>query len=107
MHFFHTTLDCATANTTLTNSDTANDEVTNEHTAARGGVEVHYLGIESYRNVSIFNWAENVQFRPEIVFYPKSKEEIIAIVQDAKKNNKRITMIGKGHCGILMEELTT
>ncbi len=58
---------------------------------------VEYLGIESYRDVKIVNWAENVQFHPEIVFVPKTKEDLIKIIQDAHIHQKRVTLIGKGH----------
>jgi hypothetical protein len=59
--------------------------------------DVQFLGIESYRDVDIANWAENVKFRPEVVFLPKTKNDLITIVNDAAKHGKRITIIGKGH----------
>src|SRR5258707_751173 len=58
---------------------------------------IKYLGIESYRNMKISNWAKNVQFRPEIVFIPKTRTDLIEIVKDANEKNKRITTIGKAH----------
>jgi L-gulonolactone oxidase len=61
------------------------------------GKNVRYLGIESYRGVHIYNWAQNVQFNPELVFLPQTRDDLVAIVKDAGKNNKRITLIGKGH----------
>src|SRR5262245_58101000 len=53
--------------------------------------------IERYYNKQIYNWAKNVSFRPEIVFVPKDKRELIEIVKQAKQYGKRITVIGKGH----------
>jgi UDP-N-acetylenolpyruvoylglucosamine reductase len=63
----------------------------------KSGPNVNYLGIESYRQVKIYNWAQNVQFTPQIIFFPKSSKDLVNIVNDARTQNKRLTVIGKGH----------
>ena len=63
----------------------------------RQGKNVKYLNIESYQDVAMYNWAENVQFKPEIVFFPKNQQDLVAIVKDANAKNKKITIMGKGH----------
>ncbi len=63
----------------------------------RQGPNVNYLNIESYRNPQIQNWSKIVQFKPEIIFYPKNQNEIIRIVQDANEKDKAVSIIGKGH----------
>ncbi len=43
------------------------------------------------------NWAGNQTCQPRKIFYPKTKEELIAIVQDAAKNKYRIHAYGSFH----------
>ncbi len=79
-------------------ANVANYEILLDEASEKTGIpDVSGLGIESYSNKKIHNWAENVVFTPEIFFVPKNKAELIAIVKLAQQNNKRITIIGKGH----------
>lgn len=71
--------------------------IQDENHEFKKGQNVRYLGIESYRDVQMHNWSREVHFRPEIVFFPKTREDIITIVKDANSRNKRISIIGKGH----------
>ncbi len=43
------------------------------------------------------NWGECVIAKPSKHYRPKSKNEIIRIIDDARKNNKTIRVVGSGH----------
>ncbi len=43
------------------------------------------------------NWSENVIWNPENVRLPKTEQEVIDIISEAKKTNKTIRVIGSGH----------
>lgn len=59
--------------------------------------QIVFDSVERQAHVRIRNWAENVDFTPELLLTPKNKTELLAIVNHAKRYQKRITMIGKGH----------
>lgn len=43
------------------------------------------------------NWARNVACQPADILHPRSEEEIIAILQRARKEGRRVRMVGSGH----------
>ncbi|GBB84313.1 hypothetical protein RclHR1_10920008 [Rhizophagus clarus] len=43
------------------------------------------------------NWAGNVSFKPDKIFYPKSVEDLKTYVKDAQKNGKKIRCAAEGH----------
>jgi FAD-linked oxidoreductase len=47
--------------------------------------------------MSMKNWSENVVWNPELVRLPKTEQEVVDIILEAKKNNKTIRVIGSGH----------
>lgn len=63
----------------------------------RSGPDVRYLGVESYRDVEILNWSQEIRFRPELIFFPKTRQEVVTIVKAAYASHKRISIMGKGH----------
>ncbi|MED1606603.1 D-arabinono-1,4-lactone oxidase [Cytobacillus kochii] len=46
---------------------------------------------------SIRNWAENVQFNAEQLFFPQSIEDVIKVINNARKEKKKIRVVGSGH----------
>ena len=45
----------------------------------------------------IRNWAGNVRFYPEDIFYPKTETELLSIVNKARENGKGIKVVGARH----------
>lgn len=43
------------------------------------------------------NWAGNVSFKPDKIFYPKSVEDLKSYVKSAQKNGKKIRCAAEGH----------
>lgn len=43
------------------------------------------------------NWAETVSCRPERVFYPRTRDDLVAIVRTARQNGRRVRAVGAGH----------
>ena len=43
------------------------------------------------------NWAGNVECVADNVFYPRSEEEIVTIIQQATTEGKRIRVVWEGH----------
>lgn len=43
------------------------------------------------------NWAGNVECVAEHIFYPRTEDEIVEIIQLATKEEKRIRVVGEGH----------
>lgn len=43
------------------------------------------------------NWAETVSCRPERIFYPRTREDLVAAVRVAHQNGKRVRAVGAGH----------
>ncbi len=46
---------------------------------------------------TIRNWGGNLQFRPATICYPDSEEAIIQLVRRARKEGRRIRVMGAGH----------
>ena len=68
-----------------------------EYHPDRGQDDIRYLGVESYQDILIQNWAGNVSFTPDKIFYPKTVDEVQRIIKDAYQKKFKISMIGKGH----------
>jgi hypothetical protein len=64
---------------------------------AKRGPDLRCFGVESYRGVLLHNWSREIHFRPELVFFPKSPADVIAIVEAAIARDKRISIMGKGY----------
>ena len=43
------------------------------------------------------NWAETVCCRPERIFYPETRDDLVAIVRAARREGKKVRAIGAGH----------
>ncbi len=43
------------------------------------------------------NWSGAVSCQPEKIVYPRSQEEIITVIQEAKQKGKNIRVVGSGH----------
>lgn len=43
------------------------------------------------------NWAGNVECTAEQIFYPRTEQEIVEIIHQAKAEGKRIRVVGEGH----------
>src|SRR5688572_22043055 len=43
------------------------------------------------------NWAGNVECTAEQIFYPRTEQEIVKIIHQAKAEGKRIRVVGEGH----------
>jgi hypothetical protein len=43
------------------------------------------------------NWAETVCCWPERVFYPRSRDDLVAIVRQARREGKKVRAVGAGH----------
>ena len=43
------------------------------------------------------NWANTLSAKPQCIFYPKSQDDLIALVKQAKANKKKIRMAGSSH----------
>lgn len=43
------------------------------------------------------NWAGNISFKPDKIFYPKSVEDLKSYVKSAQKNGKKIRCAAEGH----------
>lgn len=43
------------------------------------------------------NWAGNISFKPDKIFYPKSVEDLKNYVKSAQKNGKKIRCAAEGH----------
>lgn len=46
---------------------------------------------------SIQNWAGNVQFNAGQLFFPESIDDVIEVVNNARKEKKKIRVVGSGH----------
>lgn len=53
--------------------------------------------MESIKPNSFSNWAGNVKFRPEGIYYPETEQEIVELVNKAAQDNKKIRLMGATH----------
>jgi len=51
----------------------------------------------SINNLTMYNWAKNIEINPEYRFFPKSLKEVKDIIKLAKQKCKKVCMIGEGH----------
>jgi hypothetical protein len=43
------------------------------------------------------NFGGNLSFTPELVFYPRTREDLVAIVRRARRQGKQVRVVGRGH----------
>lgn len=66
------------------------------HPLARGPNR-KLFGVESYDGTVVRNWSQATTFKPEVVFFPATRDEVAAVVRGAGELHRRITLMGKGH----------
>ena len=55
------------------------------------------LSIKSVERKTWRNWSGTSRFKPEKMLYPSSIDDVVYIVKEARKQNKRIRVVGAGH----------
>lgn len=53
--------------------------------------------MERIKTNSFSNWAGNVKFKPEGVYYPNTEKEIVGLVKEAAQSGKKIRLMGATH----------
>ena len=53
--------------------------------------------VEGHTGVRWQNWARNQECRPERVFYPRTVDDVRAIVRAAAASGRRVSVAGRGH----------
>ncbi|CAG8805807.1 6124_t:CDS:2, partial [Racocetra fulgida] len=48
-------------------------------------------------NVKLHNWSKTIYSTPELYFEPEFEDDIVKIIELAKRNNKNVRAIGVAH----------